>query len=329
MKKYGWAGIIAVAFSLMVLGCVSPQVKLFSDASDPLQQYRLSGREEGKVLVVPVHGVISDSPKEEVLRTRPSPVQEVVSQLDMARRDPEIRAVLLKINSPGGSVTASDVIYNEIKAFKEETGARVVVSMMNVAASGGYYVALPADHIMAHPTTVTGSVGVIFMRPNIDGLMDKLGVEVAVNRSGKNKDMGSPFRKSTEQEKALFENVIDSLGGRFVQLVEKHRGLSPEALETIATARIFLADQALEKGLIDEIGYLPDAIDKAKSLAGLPDNSKVVVYRRSEFPNDNIYNPVQMQHSGNPSLIDLGLPSGFMRHLAGFYYLWTPGLENN
>jgi len=321
--------IVAMAlFATAAMGCVSPQVKLFTEASDPLQQQTLSGTGEGKVLVIPVRGIISDNPRDEMFRTKPSPVQEVVSQLELARQDPNIRAVLFKVDSPGGSVTASDIIYNEILSFKEDTGKAVVVSMMNIAASGAYYISLPADHIMAHPTTVTGSIGVIFMRPNFKELMEKIGVCVAVNTSGENKDMGSPFRKSTEREERLFANLIDSLGGQFLQRVEKHRLISAAELDNIATARIFLADEALEKGLIDSIGYLPDAIDQAQSLAGLPENSRVVVYRRTKFPNDNIYNSIQMQ-SGKTSLIDLGIPTELMRHLTGFYYLWTPALGNS
>lgn len=322
-----WITVVAVLLTL-VAGCVSPQVKLFTEASDPLQEHTLSGTGEGKVLVVPVRGIISDNPRDEMFRTKPSAVQEIVSQLELARRDPQIRAVLFKVDSPGGSVTASDIIYNEILSFKEDTGKAVVVSMMNIAASGAYYISLPADHIMAHPTTVTGSIGVIFMRPNVKELMEKIGVSVAVNTSGKNKDMGSPFRKSSEKEEALFEKLIDSLGGQFLQKVEKHRVISAAELDNIASARIFLADEALENGLIDSIGYLPDAVDKAQDLAGLPEKSRVVVYRRTKFPNDNIYNPIQMQ-SGRASLIDLGIPADLTRHLTGFYYLWTPALGNN
>ena len=109
---------------------------------------------------------------------RPSQVQEVVSRLRRAEKDEEVKAVLLEINSPGGSITASDILYHEIMDFKERTGARVVAALMDVAASGGYYIALPADRIIAHPTTITGSVGVILVQPKVTGLMDKLGLRL-------------------------------------------------------------------------------------------------------------------------------------------------------
>jgi protease-4 len=129
-------------------------------------------------------------------------VQEFVSQLRLAEKDKKIKALLLKIDSPGGSVIASDIVYNEILAFKKRTGAKVVVAMMGVAASGGYYISLPADTIVAHPATITGSIGVIFFRPKVTGLMGKIGVGVEVNKSGKNKDIGSPFRQTTAECKS-------------------------------------------------------------------------------------------------------------------------------
>lgn len=326
MKHKTLLVLFAALIAALTAGCVAPQIDLFTDATDPLKSYTLSGTGEKKVLLIPVKGIISDKAEDDMLRSRPGMVQEIVAQLDKAKDDPNIRAVLFKINSPGGSVTASDILYNEINQFKKDTDVKVLASMMNVAASGGYYIALPADHIMAHPTTITGSVGVIFIRPDITGLMDKIGVSVAVDTSGENKDMGSPFRKSSETEQQIFEDLIDSLGRQFIRRIETHRQLSAQEIESVATARIFLAEDALEKGLIDEIGYLPEAIDKAKQMAGIDEDSRVVVYRRSEFPDDNIYNSLQMREGRRTPLVDLGLPPELTRHLTGFYYLWHPGL---
>lgn len=288
----------------------------------------MSGTGAGKVLVIPISGIISDFPKKDMFQTRPGMVQDVVAQLDLAAKDPKIKAVLLKINSPGGTVTASDILYHEIMAFKEKTGDKVVAMMMNVAASGGYYIALSADYIMAHPTTITGSVGVIFMRPQVFGLMNKIGVGLAVNTSGKNKDMGSPFRPATKAEKKLFQHLTDSLGKRFVSLVEKRRRLDPEQLKEVATARIFLAPDAVSCGLVDRIGYIDDAVAKAEELAGLPKQARVVVYRRIAWPDDNIYNSQQMIHGIRPTLrLDIGLPASITQHLSGFCYIWASGIE--
>jgi protease IV len=229
---------------------------------------------------------------------------------------------LFKTDSPGGTVTASDVLYHEISDFKERTKAKIIVSMMDIAASGAYYISLPADRIMAHPTTVTGSVGVIFMRPKVGGLMDKIGVGVDVKKFGKNKDMGSPFRESNQEEQLLLQNLVDDLGNRFISLVQKHRKPSPDALSEIATARVFLAEQALKLGLIDKIGYLSDAVKESQTLAGLSEDAKVVVYRRTQFPEDNLYNTAGVESVGMSPLINIELPE-YMTPSAGFYYLWN------
>jgi protease-4 len=316
--------LLAIA-ALLVNGCAAPKIKIFPDATDPLQEFRLEGKDKGKVLVIPIRGIISDAPKRGAFRAKPSMVQEIVSQLRLAERDEEVRAVLLKIDSPGGSTTASDLLYHEIMAFKERTGAKVVVAMMDLATSGGYYVSLPADFILAHPTTLTGSIGVIFMRPMVTGLMGKIGLDMEVNKSGKNKDMGSPFRQSTEEEQRILKCLTDELGQRFVSLVSKRREIDQKALADISTARVYLGKQALQLGLVDKIGYLSDALSQAKKLAGLREDSKVVVYRRTEYPDDNLYNTFTTEYGGSGlSLIDLGLLESMTSLRTGFYYLWSP-----
>ncbi|UCG04958.1 MAG: S49 family peptidase, partial [Desulfobacterales bacterium] len=139
----------------LLSGCTPPKIKLYPSQADPLREFTLQGEEDGKLLVIPIRGIISDAPKQQFFRTMPSMVQEVVSQLRLAEKDKNIKALLLKIDSPGGSVIASDILYNEILAFKKRTGAKVIVAMMGVTASGGYYMALPADVIIAHPATLT------------------------------------------------------------------------------------------------------------------------------------------------------------------------------
>jgi protease-4 len=311
-----------VAMSLIFIGCTAPKIRLFPSQADPLKEYALEGESDKKVLIIPIRGIISDSPKEGVIRTKPSPVQEVVSQLRLAQKDENVAAVLLKIDSPGGTVTASDILYNEILSFKKRSGAIVVVSMMDVAASGGYYISMAADYIMAHPTTLTGSVGVIFIRPKVVDLMQKIGVSVEVNKSGVYKDMGAPFRRTTAEENKILQTMNDRLATRFTDLVATHRKLDPAAMAEISTARVFLANDALKLGLVDEIGYLDQALAKAKKLADLPEDAKVVVYRRNEYPDDNIYNTSTRYGGGDLSLISLELPGSLNRLQTGFYYMW-------
>jgi protease-4 len=227
-------------------------------------------------------------------------VQEVVSHLRLAEKDDGVKAVLFKIDTPGGTTTASDILYHEIVAFKQRTGKKIVVCMMNLATSGGYYVSLPADVIMAHPTTVTGSIGVILMRPEVSGLMEKIGVDVQVNKSGENKDMGSPFRAITPTEENMLQELADTLGRRFVDLVKQHRQLDDQRLATVADARVFLADAAVEVGLVDKIGYLQDAIAEAKRLAALDDDARVVIYRRTRISRRQPIQHPHQRHTGQP-----------------------------
>ncbi len=321
--------LILLAAAILATGCIKPKINVFPDTAEPFKEHKLQGEGTGKILLIPVKGFISDSSKG-VIRSRPSMVQEIVSQLKRAEKDKNIKAVLLKVDSSGGSVSASDLLYHEIMDYKRRTGVKVVAAMMGTAASGGYYISLPADYIMAHPTTVTGSVGVIFLTPKITGLMDKIGLQVEVDKSGRNKDMASPFRKDTEEEQMILQGLIDNLAKRFLDLVVTHRHPSPSALAEISTARVFLAGNALDLGLVDGIGYLDDAIRKAETLAGLPPNAKVVVYRRTEYPDDNLYN-VSAGRPGDDklSLVNLGLPDSTSALRSGLYYLWLPGLDSD
>jgi protease-4 len=251
-------------------------------------------------------------------------VEQIVSQINKAEKDKQIKAVLFKINSPGGTITASDLLYHEISLFKERTGTKITVSMMDVATSGAYYISLPADLIMAHPTTVTGSVGVIYLQPKVGGLMDKIGLGVDVKKYGKNKDMGSPFRDSSEEEQKLMQKAVNDFGERFIRLVQKHRKPERQALSEISTARVFLAEEALKLGLVDKIGYLSDAVKESKMLAGISKDARVVVYRRNEFPEDNYYNTAGIASEDlNISVINIELPESLSLK-TGFYYLW-PG----
>lgn len=317
--------ISAVLFSMILItGCATPRINLFNAVPDPLKEFTLEGVGSDKVLLISVTGLISDSPKKDLISTSPSVVEEVVTQINKAKRDKQIKAVLFKINSAGGTITASDLLYHEISAYKEKTGVKIVVSMMDVAASGAYYISLPADIIMAHPTTITGSVGVISLQPKVAGLMNKLGLGVDIKKFGRHKDMGSPFRESSEEEQKLMQKAVNDFGERFIGLVKKHRKLSPQALTEVSTARVFLADEALGLGLVDKIGYISDALQEAKKIAGISEDARVVVYRRMEFPEDNYYNIAGAELGKlNIPLVNLELPEAFSLK-AGFYYLW-PG----
>jgi protease-4 len=316
--------LMVLAASLALAGC-APSFSLFGPTAQPYKEQTLQGAGSGKILLISVDGLISERTREGLLRTRPSVVEEVAAQLKLARKDADIKAVLLKVDSPGGTTTASDILYHELQAYREETKAKVVTVLMGLATSGGYYIALPSDHIAAHPTTVTGSVGVIFLQPRVAELLGKLGVGVEVSKSGPHKDMGSPFREATPEEKRLIDSTVKAQAKRFLNLVQKHRTLDPAALQITATARVFTADEAKDLGLIDSIGYLDDAVAKAASLAGLPKDARVVTYRRRPGPDATWYQPSAEAEDQRPALIHLGLDT-LLPTQAGLYYLWTPGL---
>jgi protease IV len=318
-----------VLFALVVLtpGCVFADfnMKLFADETAPLREFTLSGDGEDKIVLIPLTGVISTEPESGLTGSGPSQVQEFVSHLDKASADPDVKAVVVQIDSPGGSVTASDILYHELTRYKKRTQAKVVAAMMDVAASGGYYLAAGADRIVAHPTTVTGSIGVIFMNANATGLMEKIGVSAVVIKSGLHKDMGSPFKPRSAQDDALFQAMIDEFYGRFVKVVATGRGLDEERVREIADGRVYTGCQALANGLVDRLGYLDDAVAEARGAAGLGDDARVVVYRRTLYSNDNAYNTATIQ-AGQAALkiFDIGLEKFIAPPRTGFYYLWLP-----
>lgn len=314
---------LALSACLLLSGCVQANVSLFGEPGAPYREQVLEGKGRDKVLLLGVEGLISEHTRQNLLRSRPSTVQELVAQLKLARADKRIKAVVLKIDSPGGTTTASDILYHELMAYKEASKVKLVASLMGLAASGGYYVALPADQILAHPTTITGSVGVIFLQPRVAGLMEKLGVGVDVSKSGTLKDMGSPFRAATDEEKKILSVMTRTQGARYLELVQKHRNLEPAALGIVSSARVFSAAEALDLGLIDSVGYLDDALGKAKSLAGLPKDATVVTYRRRLTPDGNYYQPGVEAEGTRPAVINLDM-EGLLPPQAGMYYLWAP-----
>ena len=317
---------VAILTSLLMTGCVSMKLNM-ENYADPLREFTLEGDGPEKVLVIPINGVISDTEQREMIRKQPSLIKEVVSQIKKAEQDPGVRAIVLKVNSPGGTVTGSDILYNELKKMKMKRDIQLVVCMMDIATSGGYYVSLPADHIVAHPTTITGSIGVVFIRPKLNGLLKKIGVSVETSQSGQDKDMGSPFRPTTDGEQELLQAMIDEMADLFRSKVVKHRNIDDKVIKEIMTAKPYTAKQALALGLIDQIGYIDDAIEKAKELASLASYSRVVMYRRVEYADDNIYNNITARSGSGGSVLDLGPLNQLSKLNAGFYYTWHAATE--
>ncbi len=204
-------------------------------------------------------------------------VNYAVRQIRAARDDQRVKAVVLRVDSPGGTVTGSDQIWRELILLKN-AGKPIVVSMGGFAASGGYYVAAPADRIFAEPTTTTGSIGVILELPNASGLLDKVGVDFEAITAGEWKNMGSPFEPFEPRELERFQEMVDQSYERFLEVVASGRGISMSEVGRVAEGQVFTSAEALERNLIDELGYLEDAILQAKSLSGAEGPHKVIRY---------------------------------------------------
>jgi protease-4 len=301
-------------------GCIT--VNLI-EPSGPVQEVQLSGTGAGKILLLDLSGVISAQDKDGLV-PQPNMLATFKEELTRASKDDKIKAVVVRINSPGGTVTASDILYHELRDFKTKKKVPVIASMMDVAASGGYYLAMAADSILVHPSTVTGSIGVIMLTVNARGLLEKVGVEANAITSGPRKDMGSPFRVMTAEERGIFQSVIDSFYLRFLAVVQEGRpNLSPDQIKKLADGRIYSGDQAKAAGLIDEIGYLDDAIEMAKKKAGLTEARVVTYGRRGEYQN-NIYSRLFGTSSGITGLANLDLLSMVRGGTPQFMYLWMP-----
>ncbi|BFU92305.1 MAG: putative Peptidase S49, signal peptide peptidase SppA [Nitrospira sp.] len=222
---------------------------------------------EDRIALVRVEGVILDS-------------QTTVGELKRFSENPSVKAIVIRIDSPGGGVVPSQEIYDAVKRVRSKNNKAVIASMGSVAASGGYYIAAATDRIVANPGTLTGSIGVIMETANVEGLLQKIGVEGVVIKSGKYKDVGSPLRKMSADERGLLQAVMDDVHKQFIEAVAEGRSLELRAAQALADGRIFTGRQAKEAKLVDELGDLEDAIQLAAEVVGIEGEPKVVEPRR-------------------------------------------------
>jgi protease-4 len=221
----------------------------------------------GKIVVIPLNGSVVGASQQGLLTSAGITPGLVRNYLEKAEADGFVKAVVLRIESPGGSAAASQEIANEIRRFREETGKPVVVSMGDVAASGGYYISVYADRIVANPATLTGSIGVISQLIYIEGLLEKLGLEMETIKAGEHKDMG--IRPLTDEEREILQAITDDLYEQFIDTVAEGRNLPLETVRELATGQPYTGNQALELGLVDELGGRERAIELAAELAGV------------------------------------------------------------
>jgi protease-4 len=338
LRSNGFRLLVLVA-TLLTSGCivfVSPRFPLLSDRVVERQvQPAKRWLTTDKVLLVDLSGELRSSPSG-WLNSRENTVGALSEALERAADDDRVVAVILRVDSPGGDVTASDLCYRLIRRFREETARRrgqsvpVVAELMGVAASGGYYAAVAADEIWALETTVTGSIGVMATLPQASGLAEKIGVNMRVIKSGANKDLGSPWRDMTPEERQILQGVIDSLYERFVRVVAENRSTLDEAqVRQLADGRVYTAQQAREAGLIDHIGYLDEAVEAAIKRAKVSD-AAVVTYAGANESRTSLYSkfasptpPDSLAAAGYE--LGAGIAAGALGAVTPrFYYLWTP-----
>jgi protease IV len=312
-----------ILFLFLVSGCI--HIDLFPGGGS-LKEAILSGEGKDKVLLIDISGMLTTGKASGILE-EPSLPARLKEELTKAEEDEHVKAVVLRINTPGGSVTASDLVYHELKVFKKKRSVPVIAAIMDLGTSGGYYIAMAADHILAHPSTITGSIGVIMVTMNAEGLLEKVGVQPAAIVSGPKKSMGSPFRPMNDEERAIFQRTIDHLFEQFLVVVKEGRpGLSMEQIRTVADGRIFTADIAKAKGLVDSIGYLDEAVDLAKKEAKL-EQARVVTYTRGGGTHQNIYSqfdPPQIGPIGFPQVDAHSLFNVLTGGTPQMLYMWMP-----
>ena len=225
----------------------------------------LSG--EDRIALIRIEGVILDA-------------QETLGELKKFSENPSVKAIVLRIDSPGGGVVPSQEIYDAVRRVRTKSNKAVIASMGSVAASGGYYIAAATDRIVANPGTLTGSIGVIMEMANVEGLLQKIGVEGVVVKSGKYKDVGSPLRKMSDEERGLLQTVMDDVHKQFIEAVAEGRSLEVPEVQALADGRIFTGRQAKAAKLVDELGNLDDAIQLAADVVGIEGEPKVIEQRR-------------------------------------------------
>jgi protease-4 len=317
--------ILIIVFSLVLSAC-APHIHLDFLGKEKIQEVTLvKSRAKEKILILDISGLISSSLNTGTFSKEGDILSRVSYRLKKASEDKMVKAVILRLDTPGGEITASDILYNEILNFKEKTGKPVLGLMMGVAASGGYYIASACDYIIAHPSTITGSIGVISIFPNLEDLFAKIGIKVNVIKSGKMKDSGSAFRDLTTEEKKIFQDIVDEFYQKFLDVVYQNRknSLSFEELKKIADGRVYTARQAHELKLIDEIGYFDSALKKTLALASLRE-ANVISYTYYPGRKTTIY-ASSLEKS---FLFERKNFEDLLRSLkSGFYYLWLPQLN--
>jgi protease IV len=286
-----------------------------------------------RVAIIDVSGLIHNGRSPGLISEGDNPVSMLTECLTAADQDDRVKAVILRINSPGGTVTASDAMYREVRRFRQHSSKPVVALMLDVAASGGYYVACAADDIVAYPSTITASIGVILQTVSFKAALESIHIKADAITSGPNKDAGSPLSDLTPDQRKTLAALVDDFYKRFLGVVRERRPLIPaDKFAMVTDGRVLSGQQALALGLVDQNGDLHDAFDLAKKLAHI-DKAKLVVYHRPLEYVGSAYARAPGNSGGGGAgntggtqinLAQINIADGLLWNAAGFYYLWTP-----
>jgi protease-4 len=317
---------IGLVSSLTLSGCIIIPVGDLLRGPALREQTLLEGEgffSKEKIAIIDVDGMISGTESANLLFPQENVVAETKARLDMARADPEVKAVVLRISSPGGEATSCDIVHHEVKRFKKDSGLPVVACIVDQGTSGAYYVAVAADTIVAHPTAIVGSIGVILNSFDLSGLLSKIGVSTAPVKSAEKKDLNSPFRPMTAEERNILQKLVDDMYQRFVQVVDDGRpDLKKEDVLALADGRVVSGSEAASLKLVDKTGYLSDALEEARSKAGI-ESPTVVIYTRAAKSGANIYTDALVPRPAARG-VQLSLSAEWAQG-PKLYYLWQPG----
>ena len=324
-----WPTISLVLIAMSIPGCKSPSLLITPVSGrkdlEETEIFREGLLSRDKIALIEVSGMIRNTESGFLLNPRDNPVSVLLEHLDKAACDRSVKAVILRINSPGGTVVASELMHDEIMHFREKTDKPIVAVMMDMATSGGYYIACACDEIVAQPSTVTGSIGVLMLMFDASGTMNKIGLRSEAITSGRYKDAGSPFRPLLPDERELFRDIVMDMYERFVGVVQAGRpNLSEEEVRRLADGRVYTANQALQAGLIDRIASLRETTCCLKEELGLR-GVRLVAYQRPYDYRPNYYANAPVQPpTTNVNLLNINMPSSFVPRSPEFLYLWAP-----
>jgi protease-4 len=280
-----------------------------------------------KIALIDVDGLLINKQRHGWIRKGDNPVSLFVEKLDKAAADQNVKAVVLRLNSPGGTVAASDVMHHMLREFKRKTGKPVIACILDLGCSGAYYLACGCDGIMAQPGSVTGSIGTILQTFSVAETMEKIGVKAVTIKSGELKDLGSPLHDLSDEEREILEGIINQFYQQFLTVVQEGRKtIGEQKLQRLADGRVFTAKEALQEKLIDRIGYPADSIKWAKEIAGV-NKSRVVIYHRSSGYKSNVYSSTMSGDDIAGALINVEIPDWLNSNGVQFLYLWQPLLK--